>query len=163
MELNISLYTIFLVWLVSPIPISTLIFWYEVILDRATYNWPCENTGWGKYIPTLSKDCPCDLLIVIENATLTGNWRRFRLKGNLLSDGVNVIRGINTCLPICDPVIISALMTLLWNPWQINLVPLQRPSDGFKFHKSMIGIPSFSFNSPGGSSGIFNDLRNSGE
>ncbi|CAI2193193.1 10880_t:CDS:1, partial [Funneliformis geosporum] len=40
---------------------------------------------------------------------------------------------------------------------------LQRPSDGFKFRRRMMGISNFNFNSPGGSSGIFKDLKNSGE
>ena len=64
-------------------------------------------------MPTLLKVCPCDLLIVIANARRTGNCRRFKIKGNLLSDAVSVMRGINTRLPICDPVMISASMTLL--------------------------------------------------
>ncbi|GET63087.1 hypothetical protein RIR_jg21897.t1 [Rhizophagus irregularis DAOM 181602=DAOM 197198] len=45
----------------------------------------------------------------------------------------------------------------------ISLVPLQRPSNGFKFRRRIIGTPIFNFNSPGGSSGILKDLKNSGE
>ena len=41
-----------------------LMFDLAVALDSATYNWPCENTGSGKYTPTLGIVCPCDLLTV---------------------------------------------------------------------------------------------------
>ena len=42
-------------------------------------------------------------------------------------------------------------------------MPLQSPSDGFRFRRSIIGTPFFNFNSPGGRSDIFKDLKNSGE
>ena len=35
--------------------------------ESATYNWPWENTGFGKYNPTCAKDYPWDLLMVIAN------------------------------------------------------------------------------------------------
>ena len=72
--------------------------------DNATYNWPCENTGFGRYTPTCSIVCPCDLLIVIANATWTGNYRLDNVKGN--SDSVNVrfILGITTVWSLCVPL-----------------------------------------------------------
>jgi hypothetical protein len=42
-----------------------LMFGLAVALDSATYNWPYENTGSGKYIPTLGIVYPCALLTVI--------------------------------------------------------------------------------------------------
>ena len=33
------------------------------------------------------------------------------VKGKVLSEGVSVMRGISTCLPLCRPVQISALIT----------------------------------------------------
>jgi hypothetical protein len=50
-----------------------LIFDLAVALDNATYNWPWENTGSGKYTPTLGIVCPCALLIVMAKLSLIGN------------------------------------------------------------------------------------------
>jgi hypothetical protein len=49
----------------------------------------------------------------MENATRTENWHRFKIKGKLVSEGVNDIYSMKTCLPICGPVMIFASITLL--------------------------------------------------
>ena len=65
-----------------------------VALDSATYNWPCENTGFGKYTPTLGIVCPCDLLTVIAKLSRIGNCFRLNQKGNISSfDRHKGIRG----------------------------------------------------------------------
>jgi len=48
----------------------------DVTLETATYSWPCEKTGWGRYIPTFCSDCPWLLFIVIANDTEIGNCLR---------------------------------------------------------------------------------------
>jgi hypothetical protein len=50
--------------------------------DNATYSWPCEKTGCGKYIPTNFIVCPCALFMVIANAGRIGNCRRLISNGN---------------------------------------------------------------------------------
>jgi hypothetical protein len=44
--------------------------------DRATYNCPWVNVGLQRSTPTMSKLCPCTLLIVIVKARVTGNWKQ---------------------------------------------------------------------------------------
>ena len=73
------------------------------------------------------------------------------------------MRGMKTCFPMWDPVIISASITLVWRLRQISLVLLQRPSERFRFRRSMIGIPTFKFNLSGENPVIFKDLKNSGK
>ena len=41
--------------------------------EHATYSWPFEKNGTVKSIPATCKDCPQDLLMENENATLRGN------------------------------------------------------------------------------------------
>ena len=50
-------------------------------------------------MPTLLNSCPWLLLIVIQKANLTGNCKRSNLNGTVVSDGHNLILGINTVLP----------------------------------------------------------------
>ena len=54
-----------------------------------------QNTGSRRNIPTLSKVCPCDLLIVIEYYNRKGNCVRCSVKGRLASDGANFNLGIS--------------------------------------------------------------------
>ena len=60
-----------------------LMFNLVVALDSATYNWPCENIGSGKYTPTLGIVCPCDLFTVIAKLSRIGNCFRLNWKGNI--------------------------------------------------------------------------------
>ena len=88
-----------------------LMFDLAVALDSATYNWPCENTGSGKYTPTLGIVCPCALLTIIAKLSRIGNCFRLNWKGNISSsDGHKGIRGRKNCFPTCCPNTISASM-----------------------------------------------------
>lgn len=100
-------------------------------------------------------------MIAIENTTYIRNWCQFKINNRLVSEGVNVIWSIKTCLPAYDFIIISVSITLLYNLWQINRVLLQSFFEEFKFHKSKIGISIFKFNLPEEKSEILNDLKNS--
>ena len=112
-RVRISLYTIFFVnisfvGLFFPFPFpfpcsrpsqqpaqpKILMFDLVVALDSATYNWPCENTGSCKYIPTLGIVCPCALLTVIAKLSRIGNCFRLNWKGNISSsEGHKGIQG----------------------------------------------------------------------
>ena len=88
-----------------------LMFDLAVALDSATYNWPCENTGFDKYTPTLGIVCPCDLLTVIAKLSRIGNYFRLNWKGNISSsDGHKGIRGRKTRFSACCLNTISASM-----------------------------------------------------
>ena len=43
------------------------------IRESVTYNWPCANTGVGKYGPIVRRVCPCDLWIIMQYVSLMGN------------------------------------------------------------------------------------------
>jgi hypothetical protein len=68
---------------------NILMFDLAVALDRATYNWSCENTGSGKYTPTLGMVYPCALLTVIAKLCRIGNCFHLNWKGNISSSGLN--------------------------------------------------------------------------
>ena len=90
---------------------KNLMFDLVVALDSATYNWPCENIGSGKYTPTLGIVCPCASLTVIAKLNRIGNCFRLNWKGNISSsDGHKGIRGRKTHFPACCPNTISASM-----------------------------------------------------
>ena len=94
-----------------------LMFDLAVALDSAIYNWPCENTGFNKYTPTLGIVCPCALLTVIAKLSRIGNCFRLNWKGNISSfDGHNGIRGRKPRFPACYPNTISVSMVFFWNP-----------------------------------------------
>jgi len=76
---------------------------FDFTLDIATYNCPCEKTGFDKYMPTLANDWPWLLLIVTANVTDKGNCLRRILMGNLRSKGIRGILGIRTGLPTLVP------------------------------------------------------------
>lgn len=81
--------------------IKTLVLVIEVPRESATYNCPCENTGWGKYTPTNGMACPCALLIIIAKNNRTGNCFLLNWKGcHSFSAGDKGILGIKTCFPV---------------------------------------------------------------
>jgi hypothetical protein len=55
----------------------------------------------------------------------------------------NTILGMNTLLPILEPVIICAPMTFSASCVTKSLVPLHKPADGFKFYNNMIVVLIF--------------------
>ena len=67
--------------------------------------------------------------MVMANAARTGNCRRRSVKGKVLSEGVSVMRGISTCLPLCRPVLISALITFGCSCFTTNRVPCYRAAE----------------------------------
>ena len=50
-----------------------LILILDVALDIATYNWPWENMGAGRYTPTFGVVWPYDLLTIMAKLSLIGN------------------------------------------------------------------------------------------
>ena len=108
-------------------------------------------------------DCPLDLLIIIANACYIENWWHLSVKGKLIFEGDKVICEIKVCNPACFPVIIFASITYFWKEWQINLVLLQRLSDGLRLRNNIIEDPTFNDNLWEGSPPIVKELRNSTE
>ena len=94
--------------------------------DAPTYSWPWVNTGSGNHIITFSMVCPCDLLILIQYANVTGNWTLLRLKGNLMSDVMGIF-GIHAIFFANFPLRISASIKCLCSFLTINLFPLHNP------------------------------------
>jgi hypothetical protein len=81
-----------------------LMFDLVVALDSATCNWSCENTGSGKYTPTLGIVCPYVFLTVIAKLSQIGNCFHLNWKGNISSsDGHNGMQGKKTRFPTCCP------------------------------------------------------------
>ena len=61
-----------------------------------TYSCPCEYINVHRSRPTFLTDWPCDLFMVIANASRTGNCLLQSGIGRVLLEGVNVIWGIST-------------------------------------------------------------------
>ena len=85
----------------------------ELTLDKATYNWPCENTGSSKYKPTFFKVWPWYLFIVMQKANLTGNWVLLSSNGWRKSVGNKEILGIRTVSPFLFSFTLSACILYL--------------------------------------------------
>ena len=56
---------------------------------------------------------PCALLMVMANATRTGNCLRDNLKGKRESEGHKIIRGINTLCPTLGPLNTSPIVYIV--------------------------------------------------
>ena len=92
-----SLYTMFGVLLFSQFTGSNTFKWLrDVQWESATYSWPCEKTAVCRSKPTCLIDWPCDLFIVIANASWTGNCLQRSGIGRVSLEGVNVIQGMST-------------------------------------------------------------------
>jgi len=132
-----------------------------VTLDNATYNWPWQNTCLDKYMPTLLRDWPWLLLIVIAKQTDRGYCLLFSTNGHFESFGDMTILGMYTFSPTWVPVIIFASM-YLFPSWVIVIrVPLHRPADWLMFRRSTTGMPTLSLSSWFGIPGNFKLFRNS--
>lgn len=81
--------------------------------EHATYNCPCEKHGVPKSKPQTDIVWPWDLLIVIANANLIGNWTRLNSIG--ISVGIIGIRGSNTSSPRNFPFKMLASTTFFIN------------------------------------------------
>lgn len=55
-------------------PDFVIFFYFFFGSEHATYNCPWEKHVISRLIPHTSNDWPCDLFMVIANASLTGNW-----------------------------------------------------------------------------------------
>jgi len=90
---------------------------------------------------------PWLLLIVIANATRTGNWWQRKTNGQSVPEGDMMMQGMNTHLSTLYPVMISISMTRWPNLLIINLVPLHNPIDWLRLHNKRIGTPTLSSSS----------------
>ena len=129
--------------------------------ESATYNWPCEKTAVCRFKPTCLTDWPCDLFMVIENASQTGNCLRWSETGRLSLEGVNEIWEISTLFPANfqspEITVQSKTCGCIW--FKIIHVPLQRPLEGSKFHRSIFGHPGFKVSFAKGSPLAVSELR----
>jgi hypothetical protein len=83
-------------------------------LDKATYNCSCENTGSGRYTPTVGSVWPCALLIIITRLRRMRNCFLLNLKGSDRSSNGDIrILGMNTLSLACVPLTISASIICL--------------------------------------------------
>ena len=113
--------------------------------EVATYNCPWTKTSSCRYIPARLRVWPCDLFIVIANATWTGNWRLRNGISEGSPPGIKVTRGSKTILPTCVPVSISQRNALPACSKR-SLVPFSSPRRMLMFRKSNRGHPVFSRN-----------------
>ena len=157
-----SLYTMFGVLLFSQFSGSnTFMQLADAQWESATYSWPCEKTAVCRYKPTFLTDLPCDLFMVIANASWTGNCLQQSGIGRVSLEGVNVILGISTLFPenLGSPEITVQSKTHGWIWFKIIHVPLQRPLAGSKFRRSMIGHPGFKVSFANGNPLAVSELR----
>ena len=99
-------------------------------------------------------------MMVIANATLTGNCQRCQRYGRVESVGFKVIYGIRATLPACWPlIIVVSRSTIPWTRRRISLVPLQSLSDGQMFLNSMSGIWGFRQRRWGGSPAAVTEFK----
>jgi len=89
---------------------------------------------------------PWLLLIVIANATWTGNWWRRKTNGQSVPEGDMMMQGMNTHLPTLFLVMISASMTCWPDLLTINLIPFHNPIDWLRLRNKRIGTPTLSSN-----------------
>ena len=79
--------------------------------------------------------------MVIAYANLTGNWRLEKVKGNLVLDGVKLIRGMRAMLFFPGPVMIFDVMQCGYMFSTINLVPLHKPLCISIVRSNIMGAP----------------------
>jgi len=130
--------------------------------ESATYSWPWQNTGFGKYNPTCAKDCPRDLFMAIANETMNENCLLISLNGHGESKGDIFILDMYVVWPILGSVIISASTTLVPSLVTISRVPLHKPFAWSKLRSSMMGVPTLILSLWLGIPDVFKEFRNSG-
>ncbi|GFX39894.1 uncharacterized protein TNCV_2646571 [Trichonephila clavipes] len=109
-------------------------------------------------MPPTFKVWPCDLLIVIVNATFNGNCRRLKLNGKLL--GMFEMCGIRTLSPLASPVKIVAFTICLPSSVIRNRVPLHNHGAS-KLRINKTGTPTFNSNLCDGTPDKSEEFRNS--
>jgi hypothetical protein len=95
--------------------------------EIATYSWPWDKTGDGKYTPMLFSVWPWILMTVIANAIRTWNWQWHKTNGQLVLEGDMMMQGMNTHLSTLFLVMISTSMTRWPNLLTINTLGLGMP------------------------------------
>lgn len=105
---------------------------------------------------------PWALFIVIENASLTGNYTREKETGNFGPFSLIIlIFEVHTALPMCDLVAISAFITWGSSDLMISHVPLHKPCFALILRNNIIGILTFKQRLCGGNSPDSNEFKNS--
>ena len=130
--------------IVSPSGCSIIKLLGEPTREQATYNWPCEKQSLRRSIPANCNDWPWALLIDMAKHSFNGNCNRLKAMG--YSEGVSGIRGIRTCSPLAQPVIIVAPTVYVFREVTRSLVPLHS-CGGLRFLKRIIGAPTFNLSS----------------
>ena len=133
----------------------------DLTRENATYNWPWVKTGFSKRTPTLSKVCPCDLLMVIAKHNRTGNCSRRIVKGNISPVDSNLILGMRAICPKKDPVKISHFKIVEEISSTRSRVPLQSPFLVSRFLSNITITPTFSNSLWGGKPLGVSEFRNS--
>ena len=126
--------------------------------DYATYICPSEKHDTLKSKPKMDIVWPWDLLIVIPNVNVIGNWRCLKWTGTSV-DTIG-IRGNNIFSPSNLPFKMMPSITFFINILMINCVLLHNRG-GFKLRSKITGDPTFSFKLYGGMPSKSNEFRNS--
>ena len=84
------LYSLFMSFSIAS-TIKILMFDLAVALDSATYIWPYENTGSGKYTLTLGIICSRALLMVVTKLSRLRNCFHLNLKGNYMNSSFRLV------------------------------------------------------------------------
>ena len=96
-------------------------------LEYATYSCPCKKLGFCMWIPAIFRDCPCALSMDIGKAKRTGNYIISKPKDK--SVRICGLRGMNTSLPLVQPVRIVASIVEEYRFFTKSLVLLHNSGD----------------------------------
>jgi hypothetical protein len=129
-----------------------------MVREHATYNCPCGKHDVLKSKPQIYIVWPWDLLIVIANVNLIGNWKRLNYIG--ISVGIIGNCGNNIFSPRNLKLKMMALKTFFINFLMTNHVPLHNRG-GFKLRINITEDPIFSCKLCGGMPGKSNKFNNS--
>ena len=142
---------------------STLMLSDAVTRENTTYSCPCANTGMHRLMATQATDCPWEWLMVMANASCTGNCWHFRwiVKSAPQTEGDSVILGMKATSPSWSLPKRQTCSTLFDICTTVALVPLHRPSLWSRFWSRIIGLPGLSLSFASGKPEAFRELRNS--
>ena len=113
-----------------------------LVSDNATQSIPCEKIKCWGCSPTVFKDWPCDLLVVIAKQGCMGNCFRWNWNGSIVSEDWSVMRGIMCRSPAYGP---TATSTLTFFPQLITKHLIPFISVGVcNNRRSITGIPTSS-------------------
>lgn len=92
----------------------------------------------------MSNVWPCDLLMVMAKATLTGNCFLVEEMPLRLSEGVNFMRGKKMVVSLRGPVATWTSRTWEWNSLTMHQVPLHTPEARLRMRMTVHPILSSS-------------------